>query len=276
MRMNRIRALVIWTSGLSLAGLGLGLSHWQWQKGQTKQALTLERQAQAAKRLLPAVCLPGAAASLAREAELAGKAPGVSARAEAECEPVSQRWGRRMQLQGHWVSGHTLFLDNRQMSGRVGFHVLTPLRLDDGRWLLVQRGFVPRDFQQRDRLPQWHDTPSQVVVTGTLRPGASSAYVLGPDGSGAIRQAVTPVQLAGEWRQDVVPAVLWQDNDEQAAQDGGASVPPLDRRWPEPRSDVAKHEGYAFQWLALSVAVLLLLLWHQVIQPRRQRHHDSE
>ena len=169
-----------------------------------------------------------------------------------------------MQLQGHWVSGHTLFLDTRQMSGRVGFHVLTPLQA--GRWPLAAgcSEFTCHAISSsvtgcRSR----HDTPSQVVVTGTLRPApaAPACWVL--MGPGAIRQAVTPVQLAGEWRRDVVPAVLWRDNDEQAAQDGGTSVRCCSTGDSRNPSRVAKHEGYAFQWLALSVAVLLLLLWHQ-------------
>ncbi|HKX44752.1 MAG TPA: SURF1 family protein, partial [Burkholderiaceae bacterium] len=32
-------------------------------------------------------------------------------------------------LRGHWVAGHTIFLENRQMNGRPGFFVVTPLRL---------------------------------------------------------------------------------------------------------------------------------------------------
>ncbi|WP_170200928.1 SURF1 family cytochrome oxidase biogenesis protein, partial [Ideonella azotifigens] len=39
---------------------------------------------------------------------------------------------RPITLTGHWVPGATVFLDNRQMQGRPGFFMLTPLRLATG------------------------------------------------------------------------------------------------------------------------------------------------
>ena len=35
-------------------------------------------------------------------------------------------------LQGRWQAEHTVYLDNRQMQGRPGFYVLTPLLLEGG------------------------------------------------------------------------------------------------------------------------------------------------
>lgn len=279
MRTKRIRVAVTWMVGLGLVALGLRLSYWQWHKAELKRDVSAQRQAQASKQALAPACLPETAAESGQavrpaspQASPASEASPTSA--QAACGPLAERWGRQMTVYGQWVAGRTLFLDNRQMNGRVGFHVLTPLVLADGRWLLVQRGFTPRDFQQRDRLPVWPMVAGIVSVPGTLRPEASAAYVLGEPGRGAIRQAVSLPALEAEWGQRLVPAVLWQSGDEQPAP--GPDVPALDRRWPEPRVDVSKHEGYAFQWLALSAGVLALLIWHQVIQPRRQRQHDRE
>ena len=61
---------------------------------------------------------------------------------------------RPVQLSGRWVQGASLFLDNRQMNARVGFFVITPLRLaGSDRAILVQRGWVARDFNDRSRVP---------------------------------------------------------------------------------------------------------------------------
>jgi surfeit locus 1 family protein len=56
-------------------------------------------------------------------------------------------------VQGRWLPVAPVFLDNRQMDGRPGFFVLSPLQLDRGDVVLVQRGWVPRDMQDRSRLP---------------------------------------------------------------------------------------------------------------------------
>ena len=61
---------------------------------------------------------------------------------------------RSVQLQGRWLPQHSVFLENRQMNGRTGFFLVTPLRLSGSeRAVLVQRGWLPRDFNDRTRVP---------------------------------------------------------------------------------------------------------------------------
>ena len=54
---------------------------------------------------------------------------------------------------GEWDATRQFLLDNRTRDGRAGYEVLTPLRLVDGRWLLVNRGWLPFEGR-RDRLPE--------------------------------------------------------------------------------------------------------------------------
>ena len=49
---------------------------------------------------------------------------------------------RRLLLQGHYLTGRNWLLDNRQRDGQVGYEVITPFELSDGRILLVNRGWV--------------------------------------------------------------------------------------------------------------------------------------
>jgi cytochrome oxidase assembly protein ShyY1 len=51
---------------------------------------------------------------------------------------------------------------------RVGYHVLTPLRMDDGRYLLVNRGWVPADGRQSE-FPEIPAPPrGEVTISGRL------------------------------------------------------------------------------------------------------------
>src|SRR5438105_11195204 len=90
---------------------------------------------------------------LARQAALDAKAklPELNALALARTddEAVAQRH-RRVRLRGHWLHQFTVYLDNRQMNGVPGFYVVTPLQsADSGQAVLVQRGWVPRNWQNR-------------------------------------------------------------------------------------------------------------------------------
>ncbi len=81
---------------------------------------------------------------------------------------------RTVVLQGRWLPAHTVYLDNRQMQGRPGFFVLTPLQLSGQEGVvLVQRGWAPRNFQDRTQLPPVQTPEGVVRVEGRVAPAPS-------------------------------------------------------------------------------------------------------
>ncbi len=57
-------------------------------------------------------------------------------------------------------------------NGRTGYYIFTPLRLDDGRFLFVNRGFVP--FEQKDSSTRLAgELPASVAINGLARPKLS-------------------------------------------------------------------------------------------------------
>jgi len=171
---------------------------------------------------------------------------------------------RAVRLAGEWSAAHTIWLENRQMDGRPGFFVVTPLRLPDGRAVLVQRGWVARDAQQRTRLPSLATPPGSVTVQGHIAPPPARLYEFEPASSGPIRQNLDLDALARETGLSLVPWSVLQSG--PVTPDDG-----LRRDWPAPHSGVAKNQGYAFQWFGLSALVVILYVWFQFIQPQRRR-----
>jgi surfeit locus 1 family protein len=171
---------------------------------------------------------------------------------------------RRIELSGRWADMHTVYLDNRQMDGRPGFFVVTPLLLDDGRALLVQRGWIARDSTERTRIELPAAPAGRVTVAGRIAPAPARLYEFGGDAAGRIRQNLDIDAFARETGLRLVPLSLLQTPPVSPA-DG------LRREWPVPASGVSKHHGYAFQWFGLSVLVVVLYVWFQFIQPRRPR-----
>ena len=60
----------------------------------------------------------------------------------AEGDPDDIEW-RRVTTAGTYLPDEQFVVVNRSQHGRAGQNVATPMRLDDGRVLIVNRGFVP-------------------------------------------------------------------------------------------------------------------------------------
>jgi surfeit locus 1 family protein len=173
---------------------------------------------------------------------------------------------QRASLKGTWVSERTVFLDNRQMNARVGFFVLTPLRLEGGGVILVQRGWVPRNFTDRTVLPSVETPLGVVQIEGRMAPPPSKLYEPGASSGGPIRQNIDLVQFAAESGLELLPVTLRQT---------GAASEGMDRQWPAANLGVDKHYGYAFQWFGLSALIAGLYLWFQVLRRFIFRSKDS-
>ena len=235
------RGGVVLVAAVLTAAVTARLGVWQLSRAEQKESL---QAAVDARRDLPAL----SADELARSAESA----------------LGQHH-RAVVLTGRWLGTQTVFLDNRQMNGRPGFFVLTPLLLPDGSAVVVQRGWQPRDAADRARLA-WPPTPEgEVRVAGRIAPPAARLYEFEGGASGPIRQNLDLVAYAREVGRPLRPlSVLQEDLPAASAGDG------LLRQWPRPAADVHKHYGYAFQWFALSALVIGLYVWFQLIRPRRR------
>jgi surfeit locus 1 family protein len=169
---------------------------------------------------------------------------------------------RQVVVRGSWDPAHTVFLDNRQMRGAPGFYIVTPLKLEGSdRAVLVQRGWVPRNFENREKLPPV-DTPAGVVeVAGRIAPPPARLYEFRGEERGAIRQNLDLASFRAETGLRLV--------DVSVVQAGPASEGLL-REWPRAAAGSERNYGYAVQWWAMSALIAILYVWFQFIAPRRK------
>ena len=169
---------------------------------------------------------------------------------------------RTVRLRGHWRADLTVFLDNRQMAGRPGLFVMTPLQLRGSRALvMVQRGWVPRNFIDRSQTPQVATPGGEVEVVARVAPPPSKLYEFKGGDNGVLRQNIDLAEFARVTGTPVLTRISVIET--TAASDG------LARAWPAFSTGVDKHYGYAFQWFGLSALVAILYVWFQFIRPRR-------
>jgi surfeit locus 1 family protein len=238
MALNR-RAAVVLVAALLSAALTARLGWWQLDRAAQKNQLQAAMDSRRALPPLPATELAADAASAAAQHH------------------------RAIVLQGQWAVEQTIYLENRQMKGVPGFFAVTPLRLDDGTAVLVQRGWLPRDQADRTRIVAAPPPTGRVQVQGFIAPAPGRLYEFDTAASGPIRQNLDLDAFARETGLRLRPLSVQQHDD--------ASQPPdaLLRQWPAPASGVHKHYGYAFQWFALSALILGLYVWFQLLRPRR-------
>ena len=230
----------LWIATLAaLAGIAATLALGAWQLGRAHDKLALQAAIEQRKAMPP----------IAQEALLGASPPG-----ELLHRPVI--------LRGTWVAKHTVFLDNRQMQGKPGFYVVTPLTLEGSdRAVLVERGWVQRNFIDREKLPAIETPAGPVELQGRLAPPPAKLYEFTGASRGPIRQNLDLAQFGAE----TGLALL-----DLAVQQTGTPSEGLLRDWPRATSGVEKHYGYAFQWWALSALIAILYAWFQFIAPRRR------
>jgi surfeit locus 1 family protein len=169
---------------------------------------------------------------------------------------------RPVTLAGHYAAAYQILLDNRVEAERVGFHVVAPLVLADGRAVLVDRGFVAAGASRRE-LPQVPVPSGRVVVHGWIDLPPRYFEWSGAKPVGVLWQNLDPAKFAAATGVDVAPIVVLQDAAD--AQDG------LVRNWPPPDLGADRNRSYMLQWIAFALCALGLWTWFVVIKPRRAR-----
>ena len=161
---------------------------------------------------------------------------------------------RRVEARGVFEPKYAVWVDNRVRHGVVGYHVVMPLRLGDGgRYVLVNRGWVAAE-RDRSRLPEVKTPAGPVTVTGmALVPGGRFLELSGRVTEGKVWQNLTLERYRQAMSIAIQPFLIQQDQ-------SGAPDDALVREWDAPDLGVDKHYGYAFQWFALAVLILVIYL----------------
>ena len=220
---------------LPLLALLLWLGQWQWDRAAEKQTL-LDRWA--GQALLAPVALP--------------TAPDGNTTATAQF--------LRVFASGAYLPDSQVLLDNQTHGGKAGYRVLTPLLLADGSALMVDRGWVALPGNARDRLPNVAVSSANRRVQGRLDHFRQAALreSTGPllavrDNRPRVMNYPDSAAVSAAIGRPVYPLVLLLDGTEP---DGFVreDAPTLSFG-PE------RHVGYAIQWWALAVTLVLLWSW---------------
>ncbi len=215
---------------LLVMAICIKLGMWQYNKAEAKQALQTRLEA---GMLLAPVDLP------------------------REIDNVETWRYRRVKFAGIYEPKYQILLDNQVDNNVVGYHVLTPIKLEDtNQYVLVDRGWIVGSLDRK--VPMVSAPKGRQEIVGDIFIPLAKAFTLeAPAKYGkwqAVWQSVDLARYSKAVSADVRPFVVRLDAQSKA---GGFS-----RTWPRPGEKVTMHLGYAYQWFgfALTLSVIFIVL----------------
>ena len=158
-------------------------------------------------------------------------------------DPADVQW-RTVTATGTYLADEQVVIVNRSQGGVIGVNVVTPLELDDGRLVLINRGFVP----DSETVPA--PTSGVVEVTGRLRETQQRSL-------GGLTEA--DGELTELFRIDIprlaeqLPAAVLSSYVDLLAADPDQGVVPIPL--PDPELSEGSHLSYMVQWWIFSACV---------------------
>ena len=172
----------------------------------------------------------------------------------------------RVRTQGMLQHDRQILVENIVHNGRLGYYVITPLEYARNQpLLLVNRGWIERTAFQNGSVTLGL-TPERRELTGridrlpraALRSG--EAFMDAGDDWPKIGVYPTTEEVAEELGREVLPHIVLLSADEPFG---------FVRDWSPDVMGPMTHYGYAFQWFALALAVVLIAAW-QLRKARRE------
>lgn len=220
------------------------LSNWQFSRNaeRTEQLQLVENNYDAAPVALERVLAPG-----------------------AELNPDDE-W-RPVRLEGRYLADEQLLVRNRAHGGSAAYEQLVPFRLDDGRIVLVDRGWLPPGNSQSapDEIPV--PPTGEVTVEVRLRPGEAA-----PTSGRSAEPGQVPTINLGLVAEQTGPL-------EQGAYGLLMSETPAPATAPftidPPSNDPGPYLSYAIQWILFAV-MGFAFIGYVIVNERRLRREDAE
>ncbi len=177
--------------------------------------------------------------------------------AEVDSDAVDEALYRTVTATGTYAADDTVVVENRSFNGVSGAWVLTPLRLDDGTAVLVNRGFIGFD-REGDIAPP--DPPAgEVTVEGLVQPSQERGRFGATDpeeGRLTVMARVDLARFAAQVDYPVLPAYVQRTSSDPEEAAAGEGEPALVALGP-PELTEGSHLSYAVQWFIFTTIALV-------------------
>jgi surfeit locus 1 family protein len=162
---------------------------------------------------------------------------------------------QKIQVEGYFMPP-VIFLDNQHDAHhQFGFHVLSPLLLNNDHVIMVDRGWI-QSREDRAQLPLISTPKKSLQLSGTAYYPSKKQWVLGQpieikNQNLAIIELID-IQLFNQFlHKSVYPFIIRLDD---------KALHGYKREWTVVNMPPARHKAYAFQWFAITLTIFVLFI----------------
>lgn len=181
--------------------------------------------------------------------------------------PADKEW-YRVSLIGHYLPHDEVLLRLRPVADNPAYQSLVPFQLDEGRIVLINRGFEP---SQGNIVPEMDAAPSEeLTIVGLLRVNERVPGTAPMTDAGYQQVYGINTEQVGE----VTGLELGQDYIQLADNEPGVLT-----AMPIPQLDRGSHLSYGFQWIAFGIMAPIGLgyfIWAELRERRRDKAERAE
>lgn len=161
-------------------------------------------------------------------------------------------------VSGHYDTQRHILLDNQVWQGRAGVHVFTPFHTINGKTILVNRGWLALQAN-RSVMPDIPTPQDEIVLRGILNTPPVPGRMLGS--ADQLTQTHWPqlvtyldiTNISAALKSPLARYIVQLSDSEPDGFDG--------RQWKPVFLSSTRHQAYAFQWFAMTLASIVLWLF---------------
>ena len=171
-------------------------------------------------------------------------------------EKSSLLW-RKVEFEGSFINKQNIILDNQIFNQIAGFNIITPFKIKGSDSLvLVNRGWHP-NLENREMLPIINEISGERILQGHIASFPVSGIKLGKNNIETLNsqifrfQRLDAAELNYFFSAKIMPYMIYLD-------------PIIDKElygnFKLPAPDSQKNYGYAFQWFAFAITLLIIFI----------------
>lgn len=177
-------------------------------------------------------------------------------------------------LTGHYDSRYTLYLDNKIQQGEYGVEVLSAFKIKETNdWVWINRGWQKADPSRRSlpTVPKLSEQTTQINAM-LYKPEKSLLLLEKPIAKKLIKNIPILLPEFNSSYLTTLPINFYPHSFRLAENQYGS----LTNNWKLINQSPDKHHGYAVQWFAMAVALMMIVLlantnlWHLIKQKKSQ------
>ncbi len=179
---------------------------------------------------------------------------------------------RRIEAVGEFIEQYQILLDNQVENTHAGYFIYTPFKLDKSDSIvLVNRGWLLAD-KDRKVSPELVESSGKVMINGVVKEVPKTGLLLKempPEKMNSTNYRVQRIdikELEELTKLKLLPYIFRLESESEHG---------YIRKWRLPGSGESVHHGYAFQWFAFAVALMVIYLLLNVKRTIKQEQTDE-